>query len=433
MFVGSGLKKVLMGETSSVFGDFPSFRYLQVFETVARFENVSRAAVEVHMSQPAVTQAVLKIEDWVGRKLFGRSSTGTFLTREGLIFQRRVHQMFAQVESALAGEVFAPASNKDLQTIIGRLKSAHVNVLVALSTNCSVNAAVQSLGQSRSTMWRTARELEHILGCSLFDRGAGGLVAGAAACRLAPALTRAYRELTEGAEEIAAFAGSMRCRLFVGAQKLALSSLLASTINEVLSLYPDTSVTVAEGTHRQLLHDLRGGRLDMIFGSLEAPAGSADVIEEPLIHDAYCVVGRTDHPLRYAPTITLSDLGHLEWVLPGGVSQRRRAFQKLFHEIGYPKSCITVAPVSTQISILRSSDRVTLLPKFELSLEEEFRGLMPLPFDVPIERFPDGLTMRANATLNAAQACFRELLWKRLRNLGLPLDPAGPKPLRIAC
>jgi LysR family transcriptional regulator of gallate degradation len=64
----------------------PSFWHLRVVEAVAEWNNLSRAAAQVHMSQPAVTQAVMKIEAWAGFKLFIRSQTGTFLTDEGRIF-----------------------------------------------------------------------------------------------------------------------------------------------------------------------------------------------------------------------------------------------------------------------------------------------------------------------------------------------------------
>lgn len=414
-----------------VVGEFPSFRHLQVFEAVARLENVSRAALEVNMSQPAVTQAVLKVEDWVGRKLFERSSTGTFLLEEGKIFHKRVQRLFDQVEAALSTELFPDAPPSILHSVISRLKSSHVNVFAAAAINGSLDAAVQPLGQSRSTVWRTARDLEHILERNLFDRGSGGAVIGPAVPNLATALTRACLELSEGAEEIALLAGNMRCRLFVGVQRLAHSSLLALTINEVLAAYPDASVKVVEGTYRHLLRQLRGGQIDIMFGPLECPPEITDVVEEPLLQDPYCVVCRRDHPLVGASQITLKDLAKVGWVLPGGVSLRSRAFLKLFRDAEEkPQSCITVDAVSTQISILASSDRVTLLPKYEIALDPLFSGLVVLPFTEQIPRIPDGLTTRANGITNPAQSCFRDRLRTRVEELGILLPPSGKEPRR---
>src|SRR5262249_8270763 len=79
----------------------PNFRQLLVFETVARTENVSRAAAAVHVSQPAVTQALLRLEERMHAELFRRRNTGCYLTEAGRILQRRTGRLFAQIDQAL--------------------------------------------------------------------------------------------------------------------------------------------------------------------------------------------------------------------------------------------------------------------------------------------------------------------------------------------
>jgi LysR family transcriptional regulator, regulator for genes of the gallate degradation pathway len=399
---------------------FPSFRHLRVFDAVARHENLSRAALEVNMSQPAVTQAVMKIENWVSVRLFQRSWTGTFLTPEGRIFHGRVRRLFEQVELALDDNLVREKPKDAVQTVMSRWKSAHINVLAAAAESTSFDDAARSLGLSRTTVQRTARELEHILACSLYERASDGLVVNAAARRLATALPRACRELPEGLEEIAALAGRMQSRLFIGAQRVVCSSLLASAVNSVLSLYPSTSVKIIEGSYRQLLHELRSGRIDLVFGALERPAGVIDVIEEPLFHAPYCVAGRRDHPLMSRKRIGLAGLAQLGWVLPAGESQRSRSFEQMFSNAEQrPTSCITVSAISTQIAILSTSDRVTLLPRHDLLLEPQFSMLAELPAEVQIQRVADGLTMRAGWVPSQIQSFFRDELKQRINDLGL--------------
>ena len=48
----------------------PNFRHLRVFREVARLRSVSAAAEQVHLSQPAVTQAICKLEGELGAELF---------------------------------------------------------------------------------------------------------------------------------------------------------------------------------------------------------------------------------------------------------------------------------------------------------------------------------------------------------------------------
>src|SRR5258708_11346980 len=90
VFSGSEATQTRQGEPSTMSDrpksdplQLPSFRHLRVFEAVARCNNLSRAAAETHMSQPAVTQAVMKIEAWTGFKLLIRNQTRSLLTEEG--------------------------------------------------------------------------------------------------------------------------------------------------------------------------------------------------------------------------------------------------------------------------------------------------------------------------------------------------------------
>src|SRR5262247_4943595 len=94
--------KVLLISVAMSSPTIPSFRQLLVFEAVARTENVSRAATEVHVSQPAVTQAIARLEREVGAALFRRRNTGCYLTEPGEILQRRTARLFAQLDQALS-------------------------------------------------------------------------------------------------------------------------------------------------------------------------------------------------------------------------------------------------------------------------------------------------------------------------------------------
>ncbi len=57
----------------------------RVFHIVAECGTISAAARELHVSQPAVTKSVKKLEDLIGCTLFQRSSKGVRLTTEGRI------------------------------------------------------------------------------------------------------------------------------------------------------------------------------------------------------------------------------------------------------------------------------------------------------------------------------------------------------------
>src|SRR5437879_12192602 len=88
---------------------------LKTFLAVAHERSFSRAAAKVHRTQPAVSQAVRRLEADLGEELFDRSSTSGTLTDAG-----RVLQNYGQRLVRLAEETdSAPRELRDLRR--GRL------------------------------------------------------------------------------------------------------------------------------------------------------------------------------------------------------------------------------------------------------------------------------------------------------------------------
>jgi DNA-binding transcriptional LysR family regulator len=58
---------------------------LHVFLTVASERSFSRAAAKLHRTQPAVSQAIRRLEDELGERLFDRSSKQGALTEAGRV------------------------------------------------------------------------------------------------------------------------------------------------------------------------------------------------------------------------------------------------------------------------------------------------------------------------------------------------------------
>lgn len=55
----------------------------RVFYTVAKHKHMTKASEELHISQPAISQSIKKLEDQLGGTLFLRSNKGMELTEEG--------------------------------------------------------------------------------------------------------------------------------------------------------------------------------------------------------------------------------------------------------------------------------------------------------------------------------------------------------------
>ena len=62
----------------------------RVFYVVAKNRHMTRASEELHISQPAISQSIRKLEDQLGGALFLRSNKGMELTEEGKMFYEYV-------------------------------------------------------------------------------------------------------------------------------------------------------------------------------------------------------------------------------------------------------------------------------------------------------------------------------------------------------
>jgi DNA-binding transcriptional LysR family regulator len=82
-----------------------TLRQLKVFEAVARHRSFSRAAEELHLTQPAVSTQVRKLEDHAGLALFEQLGKKIHLTPAGaqmLQSSREIIQKFQEAEEAMA-------------------------------------------------------------------------------------------------------------------------------------------------------------------------------------------------------------------------------------------------------------------------------------------------------------------------------------------
>ena len=78
----------------------PSLKSLRAFEAVARHLSVSRAATELAVTQPAVSQQIKHLESFLDLRLLRREGQGIALTPVGHVYAERLHGAFNEIEAA---------------------------------------------------------------------------------------------------------------------------------------------------------------------------------------------------------------------------------------------------------------------------------------------------------------------------------------------
>ena len=72
----------------------------RIFYVVAKNNHMTRASEELHISQPAISQSIKKLEDQLGGALFLRSNKGMELTEEGKMFYEYVKGALELINNA---------------------------------------------------------------------------------------------------------------------------------------------------------------------------------------------------------------------------------------------------------------------------------------------------------------------------------------------
>lgn len=77
-----------------------NLNYYRIFYEVAKAGNISKAAKNLYISQPAVSKSITKLEDNLSHALFLRSKRGVKLTEEGEILYEHLDKAFSSIETA---------------------------------------------------------------------------------------------------------------------------------------------------------------------------------------------------------------------------------------------------------------------------------------------------------------------------------------------
>ena len=90
-------------------------RVLKYFLTVAREENITKAAQILHITQPTLSRQLIQLKEELGVKLLKRSGHHVYLTDDGLLLKRRAQEItelaektvddFLHRDSEIAGEI----------------------------------------------------------------------------------------------------------------------------------------------------------------------------------------------------------------------------------------------------------------------------------------------------------------------------------------
>ena len=91
------------------------FIQLKYFQTVCKYNNLTRAAKELHISQPGLTHVIHELEQEFGLTLFLRQNKGLILTEQGKQFLDETNLLLSQVDAFTGRMKMLGQSNQTIQ------------------------------------------------------------------------------------------------------------------------------------------------------------------------------------------------------------------------------------------------------------------------------------------------------------------------------
>ncbi|QEW23231.1 Galactose-binding protein regulator (plasmid) [Paracoccaceae bacterium] len=381
-----------------------NLRHLRVFLAVAETGSPTVAAGISNVSQPAVTQAIAKLERRVGAALFDRTRTGFVLTERGEILRGRVRRAMDRLDGALAEvspRLAVTASLAQLQALIAVVEAGNFSL------------AARGMGLAQPTVHRAVTQLESEAGRPLFQRTPQGVIATRVSRDLARAARLAISELGQANSELADFDGREVGRIVVGCLPLARSVILPEALVRFRRVRPKQRVSVAEAPYMELLRGLRAGEVDVIIGALRDPVPIDDVVQEQLFADDLAFIARPGHALMEEEIVPLDVLAQHGWVVPREGTPTREQFDELFATSGLPQpdSIIECGSILLMRELLALSDLVGCISAQQAGAEIDKGLIGRLNVPITFPRRAIGLTMRKSWLPTRAQ----DLLLKYIR------------------
>ncbi|ELE2164229.1 LysR family transcriptional regulator [Vibrio fluvialis] len=399
----------------------PNLRHLVAFVAVVKHGSISKASESIFLSQPAITQALAKIEKELKASLFERKTDGMNLTPEGELFSFRIERALEMLNQAIKKNYrLDKTSGSPGSPSLFAVTTTQLRALVAVSEAQNYSAAGRNIGVSQSSLYRACKDLEEYMGTVLFEKTSLGVSPSKAAQSLSRAIKLAFNEINQGIAEIDANNNISSGSIIVGSLPLARTCILPNAINEFTEIRPDFNVSVLDGLYEDLLEHLRRGELDVIVGALRFPMPSYDVHQETLFFTSNVILARKGHPLgQLKKPVTLDDLCRYGWVVSRKNTPGRTMFEQLFttKEHVLPQQIIEASSQMLVREIVIGSDKLTMLPKHQVHRELSDGAFEIIPYDTEQQKRAIGITIRKSWRGTTAQEAFIDTI----RKIGLSL------------
>jgi LysR family transcriptional regulator, pca operon transcriptional activator len=301
-----------------------------------------------------------------------------------------------------------------------RIKFRHLQTFVEVARQKSVMRAAETLHVSQPAVTKTIRELEEVLGVSLFQREGRGIVItryGEIFLRHAGATMTALRQALDSVSHDSAQLGPP---VRIGALPTVSTRIMPRAMTAFLAENTGSRIKIVTGDNAVLLEQLRIGELDLVVGRLAAPEKMTGFSFEHLYSEQVLFTVRTGHPLLSIKHGLFEKLHAFPVLMPTRNSIIRPVVDHFLIANGIPALPNQIETVSDAFgrAFLKCSDAIWIISEGVVAGDISEGTLTSLPIDSSSTRGPVGLTVRTDAIPTLPQSLLMQAIRDAAAGLG---------------
>lgn len=386
-----------------------NLRHLRGLLAVRERGSISAAAEVLNLSQPALTQGIVKLEGLLEQLLFERRADGMVATAAGEVMVARARSAIEQLTIGgrwLAGPGFQPDR---------RVTMTQLRAFLALTESGSFSSAAVRIGLSQTAVHRAVRDLEDSLDKKLVERRGRGVHVNFGGRRFARSCRLAVLEIQAAFSELGI--GAQSKVITLGTTPLARAFIVPEAMALFAAREAEAAFQVFEGSWGELVESLRDGVIDLIVGELPAH-DSPDLVKTAMCEQSLVIVAGRQHPLAGASQPSLTTLGSYPWIIGPENSSLRTEWEQLFADHKRPAAPVECGSIMIVGRLLTSTQMLTLATPDQVALQ--IRSGLLVRIGAPLTERPHtiGTTVRNNWRPTVLQTHFLALLQEASSSVG---------------
>jgi DNA-binding transcriptional LysR family regulator len=285
-----------------------------------------------------------------------------------------------------------------------RLKTRQLMLVTAICDEGNIHRAAEVLNISQPAASKLLKDLEDVLGISLFERLPRGMRPTWYGETMIRHARIALSSLRQAGKEINALKSGSFGEVSVGAITGPALSLLPQAIAIVAREHPNLRVQLEVESSDLLIDRLSQGKLDVMIGRLFERHDKTNLSYERLADEPVCAVVRSGHALFNAEGLNLKQLESAPWIVPHSGSVLRHRFELMFQEAGLaiPAQLIETSSLLFITKMLQQSDFIAVVPTDVARYYASFGMLALLPIQLSCRMDAFGVITRTDWLLSPA-------------------------------